>query len=177
MCQWVPLTALSVENFRSIVASFGQNFAHVSVWNTATDIALVGSNDPFQLSMEQLAERLGEPRVARQLRWIDLADPKPFLAQLAVETNGVENFSRDAFINTDDNLYLEFSSPLAIGKMCRARNICGMAGWYPGRIDTVESWPPLFETAREATRALRDYRARRPPTRLKKYPKLPGAGN
>ncbi|MFP6638784.1 MAG: fused MFS/spermidine synthase [Myxococcota bacterium] len=175
MCQWVPLSALSIENFKSIIGTFAQNFKYVSVWTTATDFALVGSNSPFQLSVDELSERLAEPDVHRQLNWIGLADSKAFLARLAVETTGVRIYSEGAFINTDDNLYLEFSSPLAIGDRCEAGNLCGMSAWYPSRIQMVENWQPLFDTAREATASLREYREKNPEKLIKDLPDLPRA--
>ena len=175
MCQWVPLTALSIAEFRSIVGTFAENFEYVSIWNTASDIALIGSNQPFRLSLERLAERLAEPDVRRQLGWLDVTDAKSFMSWLAVETAGVELYSRDAIINTDDNLYLEFSTPLAVGERCKLKNLCGLSARYPDRIQMVESWTPLFGTAREATSALREYRDSNPNRVVRDLPHLPRA--
>ncbi len=175
MCQWVPLTALSVADFRSIIGSFAQNFRYVSIWNAATDFALVGSNSPFSIEVETLSERLAEVDVRRQLGWVGLKDSKNLLARLAVETTGIHIYSEDATINTDDNLYLEFSSPLAIGNMCKLRNLCGMKAWYPGRIEMVDNWAPLFGSAREATTALREYREENPARFVRDLPGLPRA--
>jgi spermidine synthase len=176
MCQWVPLNDISVAEVKSIVGTFAENFEYVSVWNTVSDIALVGSNQPFRLSMDRLTERLAEPDVRRQLGWLDLTDAKSFMSWLAVETAGVDLYSRDAIINTDDNLYLEFSTPLTIGKSCKLENLCGMSALYPDRIQMVESWSPLFDTAREATGALRKYRDNHPNrVSLRYLPNLPRA--
>jgi len=175
MCQWVPLTALSVDDFRSIIGSFAQNFRYVSIWNAATDFALVGSNSPISLEVENLSKRLTELDVRRQLEWVDLNDSKKFLARLAVENTGINIYSEDATINTDDNLYLEFSSPLAIGNMCKLQNLCGMKAWYPGRIEMVSDWTPLFDSSREATTALRKYREENPARFVRDLPGLPRA--
>ena len=175
MCQWVPLTALSVENFRSIVGTFAQNFKYVSVWNAAQDFALVGSNSPFRLTVDALSQRLEEPDVRRQLDWIELLDAESFLGRLAVETTGIEIYAEDAIINTDDNLYLEFSSPLEIGNRCRTQNLCGMRAWYPARIEMVEDWHPLFDSTREATAALLKYREENKARLVKELPNLPRA--
>lgn len=158
MCQWVPLVALTVENIKSIIASFAENFEYVSVWNTYADLILIGSNSPFELSMKRLAERIAEPDVERQLTWINLGEPMKFMARLTLETNGVRIFTEDAIINTDDNLYLEFSSPLAIGKSCTIHNLCGMSAWYPPRLAMVKTWSPLFDSASEARSIMRQHR-------------------
>jgi spermidine synthase len=163
MCQWVPLVALTVENIKSIIASFGENFEYVSVWSTFADLVLVGSNSPFKLSMEQLAERIAEPDVNRQLSWVNFGETMKFMSRLRLETPGVRIFTEDAIINTDDNLYLEFSSPLAIGKSCTIQNLCGMATWYPPRIEMVETWSPLFDSAADAREVMRRHRRERSP--------------
>lgn len=150
MAQWVPLTGLSVDNIKSITASFSQNFLEVSVWRTISDIVLVGTNTPTNLTMERLAERLAEPAVKRQLDWVNLGDPMKFMARLVLEDDGVRIFNEGASINTDDNLYLEFSAPLAMGEMCELSSLCGMKAWYPPRIRMVDSWRPFAETNPEA---------------------------
>ena len=150
MVQWVPLTGLSVENVKSIMASFSQNFVSISIWRTYADIVLVGTNGPMNISMEKLTERLAEPAVKRQLDWVNLGEPMKFMARLVLENEGVRIFNEGAHINTDDNLYLEFSSPLAMGEMCDLNSICGMKSWYPPRIQMIDTWLPFADSNPEA---------------------------
>ena len=154
MVQWVPITGLSVENVKSIAASFSQNFSKVSIWRTHVDIVLVGTNGPMNLSMERLAERIAEPAVNRQLDWVNLGDPMKFMARLELENEGVRIFNEGGHINTDDNLYLEFSSPLAMGEMCDLNNVCGMKPWYPPRIRMMDNWLPFADSNQEAREIL-----------------------
>jgi spermidine synthase len=150
MVQWVPITGLSVDNVKSIAASFSQNFTKVSIWRTHVDVVLVGTNGPMNLSMERLTERIAEPSVNRQLDWVNLGEPMKFMARLELENEGVRIFNEGANINTDDNLYLEFSSPLAMGEMCDLTNVCGMKSWYPPRIRMMDTWLPFAESNSEA---------------------------
>ena len=154
MVQWVPLTGLSVENVKSITGSFSQNFVEVSIWRTNVDIVLVGTNGPMNISVKRLAERLKEPAVKRQLDWVNLGEPMKYMSRLMLETEGVRIFNEGATINTDDNLYLEFSSPLAMGKMCNLDNVCGMKDWYPPRIRMIDSWSPFADSNPEAREEL-----------------------
>ena len=163
MCQWVPLVALSEENVKSIVATFAENFKYVSVWSTYADLVLTGTNSPIDISMERLAERISEPDVKRQLSWANFGDPMKFMSRLRLETSGVKIFTENAIINTDDNLYLEFSSPLSIGKSCKIQNLCGMASWYPPRIAMVKSWVPFFDSNTEAREAMKRHRREHSP--------------
>ncbi|TWT45204.1 Spermidine synthase [Phycisphaerae bacterium RAS1] len=122
-CQWLPLYELSEANVRSAVASFAAAFAHVTVWQTALDAVLIGSNRPVRIDPENLARRLAEPRVAVEMQAIGLGDPLSFLAELALDEPATRAFAAGARLNTDDNLYLEFSAPLSIGTPQLARNV------------------------------------------------------
>lgn len=116
MCQWLPLYELSLENIRSAIASFAEVFPHTLVWQTANDAILIGAKSPIQVDLEDLRSRLEQPRVHRQLSQLGLATPLPLLAELALEGEGLERFVAGAILNTDDNLYLEFSSPLSVAQ-------------------------------------------------------------
>lgn len=52
-----------------------------------------------------------------------LSQPLVFMSELALTDEGVRKFSDGAIINTDDNLHLEFSSPLAVGEYAYAEAI------------------------------------------------------
>ena len=111
MCQWLPLYELSLENVRAAAASFDRAFEYTTLWQTANDAILVGSNNPIGFDFEELGQRLASPPVDRQLAQIGLADAGSFLAELALDDRAMEAFTEGSFLNTDDNLYLEFASP------------------------------------------------------------------
>jgi spermidine synthase/Tfp pilus assembly protein PilF len=115
MCQWLPLYELSLENVRSVIASFAGSFEHTTVWVASLDALLIGSDAPLQLDLDRLAARLRQPRVARQLARIGLDDAPSLLAEYVMDDRTVDSFSQGAIVNTDDNLYLEFSAPLRFG--------------------------------------------------------------
>jgi len=116
MCQWLPLYELSLDNIRSAIASFAEVFPETLVWQTANDAILIGAKSPIQVDLANLRARLEQPRVHRQLSQLGLATPLPLLAELALEGAGLERFVAGATLNTDDNLYLEFSSPLSVAQ-------------------------------------------------------------
>jgi hypothetical protein len=115
MCQWLPLYELSAADLRSVIASFAANFEHTTLWQATADVLLIGSRAPIEVDLERLSRRLSAPAVAAHLDRLALSDPLPFLAALALDDAAVRRFSEGARINTDDNLYLEFSSPLSVG--------------------------------------------------------------
>lgn len=122
MCQWVPLYELSAENIQSIIASFALGFSHTSVWQSSADIILIGSDRPIEVDLDELERRLSQPKVHRQLARIGLDDPVSFLSEFMMDESAVAEFTAGATLNTDDNLHLEFDSPLNIGKPVVAEN-------------------------------------------------------
>lgn len=115
MCQWVPITGLSPVDVRSVAATFSGVFPYTSLWQTSHDVLLIGSLEPFAQDFAALSARLAQPGVSHQLAAFGLDDPIAFLAEQAMDDAGVRAYAKGAPVNTDDNVYLEFSSPLSIG--------------------------------------------------------------
>lgn len=114
MCQWLPIYELDQNNLRSIVRTFAASFAHVMVWITHYDAHLVGSNAPFVLDVDELERRIAQPRVQDSLASVYMGTARDFLSFFLMGNAGAASYSAGATINTDDNLYLEFSAPLSI---------------------------------------------------------------
>ena len=98
-----------------MVATFARGFRHSMVWQTSGDVVLVGSDAPIGIDLSDFAARLRAPRVTRQLSQVGLEDPLSLLANLSLTDEAVRSYAREGRINTDDNLYLEFSTPHSIG--------------------------------------------------------------
>ena len=114
MCQWLPLYELSGENIRSVIASFSDSFPFTTLWQTSYDALLLGSDTPLTIDPADLERRLKVVSVRRQLAPIGLADALSFLSELTLNYEDSASFGAGAPRNTDDSLYLEFSSPLSI---------------------------------------------------------------
>jgi len=154
MCQWWPASDLSNDDFRALVRTFATAFPHTTLWQTTYDVILIGSNRPIRVDLDALARRLAEPRVARQLGRVGLDSPLPFLAEFALDDAGVRSYAEGAPLNTDDNLYLEFWSPLAIGSRGAPFNVLSIDEHRVNPIAIVAGTEPFFAGREEATRAL-----------------------
>ncbi|MGH0028154.1 MAG: fused MFS/spermidine synthase [Myxococcota bacterium] len=115
MCQWLPITDLSLEDARSVIGTFAGVFPNTTVWQSSHDVILIGSEGPLRFDLPDLGRRLSAPRVAAQLSRLGLDDPHVFLAELGMDDAGVRRFTEGAPKNTDDNLFLEFSTPMSMG--------------------------------------------------------------
>lgn len=114
MCQWLPVADLTPDDFKSVVATFAKVYPYTMLWHS-TSAVLIGSDEPLTTTIASLEPRLAQPRVRAQLERIGLDETFTFLAELQLDDAQVRAFAGDALINTDDNLHLEFSSPLAVG--------------------------------------------------------------
>jgi spermidine synthase len=116
MAQWLPLYQMTPDHTRSVAASFAGAFPHVQAWLVHSDVVLIGSDAPIVLDEAALARRLGDPVVGRDMAMAWMGTPRDLFSYFALGTAGVRRFASGGRVNTDDNLYLEFSSPHAIGR-------------------------------------------------------------
>jgi spermidine synthase len=116
VCQWLPIYELSEDNLKSIVKTFHENFRYIMIWLTYDDAELVGSNLPIIIDKEELESRIKVPEVLQDLERVKMGSAKDFLSYFVMGTKGAEAYCSGGRVNTDDNLYLEFSAPHSIGK-------------------------------------------------------------
>jgi spermidine synthase len=115
ICQWLPLYELTVADLKSVIRTFGENFRYMLLWMTHYDAELLGSNEPIVIDAEDLERRMSVPSIADDLKSVEMGSAEDFLSYFVAGTAGLRAFSRDGVVNTDDNLYLEFSAPLSVG--------------------------------------------------------------
>jgi len=113
--QWLPLYELTVRDVQTVVRTFARNFPYVMVWLTSYDAELVGSNQPLSLDEDELARRISRPSIARDLSAVQMGSAEDFLSYFALGDAGARAFGEGGVINTDDNLWLEFSAPESMG--------------------------------------------------------------
>ncbi len=123
MCQWLPLYELASVDLRSVIRSFGDNFAHTALFQTTSDAILIGSNAPLRVGLDDLTGRMSAPKVRSQLAAVAHDDPLAFLTQYVMDTAAMRAYGQGAPLNTDDNLFLEFSSARSIATPDFAANI------------------------------------------------------
>jgi spermidine synthase len=117
MCQWLPIYELSPLDLQSVVKTFANNFKYVYVWLTDSDAELLGSNEPIEIDIDELQQRIdANPRVKADLQKVNMGSAANFLSYCIMGPEGSRLFGQNAPLNTDNNLYLEFSAPDSKGK-------------------------------------------------------------
>jgi spermidine synthase len=128
MMQWLPIYELSPRDLATVVRTFRTAFPHTQVWLTHYDAHLVGSDRPLGFGGSRLAERLARPQLQAALARVDMATPSDLLDFFQFGDQGSAAFAESGVVNTDDNLYLEFSAPHSTGVVGRvAENIEALA--------------------------------------------------
>jgi spermidine synthase len=84
------------------------------LWLTHYDAELVGSNSPIILDEAELDGRIREPSIFDDLSRVMMGSAADFLSYFVMGREGMKKFGNGGIINTDDNLYLEFSAPFSI---------------------------------------------------------------
>jgi spermidine synthase len=113
MCQWLPMYRLTTENFTSVVKTFSQHFKYTMVWLTVYDVELVGSNSPIMIDEIELKKKMEDPAISFDLQMVMMGNATDFLSYFVMGTEGTHAFTSGGIVNTDDNLYLEFSAPFS----------------------------------------------------------------
>ncbi len=114
ICQWLPIYEMTPDDLKSVVKTFREHFKYTMLWLTHYDAELVGSNSPFLIDETQLEKRITEPAIYSDLSRVMMGSATDFLSYFVMGTEGMKKFSQGGVLNTDDNLYLEFSAPFSI---------------------------------------------------------------
>jgi len=116
MCHWLPIYELTTENIKSVVKTFTENFKYTMLWLTYDDAELVGSNSPITIDENELERRFSRSEISADMKRISISSSTDLLSYFVMGSTAMRNFSKGGVVNTDDNLYLEFSAPFSIGK-------------------------------------------------------------
>jgi spermidine synthase len=115
LCQWLPLYELTTENLKSVVKTIRSNFTYVMIWVTHYDAEIIASNSPIIIDETDLDKRIASQQILSDLRQVSMGSAEDLLSYFLMGFEGVNAYSRGGRLNTDDNLYLEFSAPRSIG--------------------------------------------------------------
>jgi spermidine synthase len=112
--QWVQIYQLSTESLRSVLATYHQVFPHVLVFrvgglNKGKDLLLIGSVQP--LNLDQLGQRIADPRIAAELARVNLRSEADVRSWLVCDEARFGPAVEGARINTDDNMHIETTVP------------------------------------------------------------------
>jgi spermidine synthase len=121
--QWVPLYESTVEAVQSEFATFFEVFPHGTVWGNLNtdgsgfDVVLLGQEDSLRIDLAALDARLRTPAYAavmQSLRDVGYNSTEALLATYAVKADDLRGWLRNAQINRDRNLRLQYLAGLGL---------------------------------------------------------------
>jgi spermidine synthase len=120
--QWVPLYESSEDVVKSEMATFFRTFPDGTIWSNdidgeGYDVVLLGRAEPFRIDIDTLEQRLGRDdhrRVAESLQEVEFDSVLDLLATYAGRGPDLVEWLKDAQINTDRNLRLQYLAGMGL---------------------------------------------------------------
>jgi spermidine synthase len=152
--QWVPLYESDPATVKSEIATFFEVFPNGTIWGNdisggGYDIVLFGQAEPAAIDLDAVQAKLDSPAgqpAAASLREVGFANLMQMLATYAGRSEDLKPWLRDAEINYDSNLRLQYMAGLALNVQREGSIYSDMltyrhfpAGLFTGSEDTLRA--------------------------------------
>lgn len=124
--QWVQMYGMDEEDLQSLIATFADVYPHVHLFMTVEDgdLVMLGSSQPFEPNLAVYRSALARwPDMEDELATVELKDPTKLLSTWQMDRDVLRRFSARAGLNTDDNMRIEYSAPLNLGRDTTKENV------------------------------------------------------
>jgi len=120
--QWVPLYESRLDVVKSEMATFFAAFPEGTIWSNdivgeGYDVVLLGRTEPFKIDVDALQQRLDREdhkRVAESLKEVEFDRATDLLSTYAGRGPDLADWLKDAQLNTDLNLRLQYLAGLSL---------------------------------------------------------------
>jgi spermidine synthase len=114
--QWAPLNGMTLQEFRTILRTFSEEFPHASLWFVqptgylaSTNAILLGARERLAIDTDRFLAACERPGIARDLAEAGIAKPIQLLDGFIMEGETLRRFAgQDVPLNTDDHPVLEY---------------------------------------------------------------------
>ncbi len=116
MAQWITINQLSTDDLQTLVRTFQSVFPVTSLWLNGGYLLILGGLDPLHISLERFLERYETLDPLGGMPALD-SDPYNLLGLFVSHGPALREWTHDAPLNTDDNRFIEYSTPLAFNTL------------------------------------------------------------
>jgi len=125
--QWVPLYESNVDVVKSELATFFEVYPHGTIWSNddrgkGYDLVLLGQTDATKINVDELQQRLDRDDyrpVAKSVKSVGFGSAADLLATYAGQGPDLEPWLKDAEINRDRNLRLQYLAGMGLNSRRR----------------------------------------------------------
>lgn len=128
-CQWLPLYQMSDKEFKIICKTFINSFPFTTLWYCNFErgfiCGLVGSKKRLNLDPVALKQRIENPKLKSKLMNSIIGSAEELLSLYVTNKKGLEHFTENDIINSNNNPIIEFMAPKHIyeyGKKAAMKN-------------------------------------------------------
>ena len=116
IAQWITINQLSTDDLRTLVRTFQSVFPVTSLWLNGGYLLILGGLDPLHVPLERFLERYETRDPLGGMPGLD-PDPYNLLGLFVSHGPALREWTQDASLNTDDNRFIEYSTPLAFNAL------------------------------------------------------------
>jgi spermidine synthase len=113
LCQWIPLSEMEKEDFRTMLHTITRAFPNVTFWKVGADVILLASREPFRIEQEPTVARLRNAALGQDFTAIGITmrGALQIMNTPIVRPEQVPAFLGNVeTVNVDDKPVLEFST-------------------------------------------------------------------
>lgn len=108
--QWLPFHGLQVDDFKTVLRTFGSVFEHATLWRTNHYSVMVGTAGPLRVDLAELEARYDRRQVRDSLEEADLGTPLDVLSCFLLDEESFAAYVGEGPVNSDDHPHLSFAS-------------------------------------------------------------------
>jgi spermidine synthase len=156
--QWVPLYESNENVVRSELATFFEVFPDGTIWSNddkgkGYDVVLLGEADPMEINVDELQQRLDRAdhlSVARSVKDVGFGSAVDLLATYAGQGADLAPWLKDAEINRDRNLRLQYLAGMGLNCYQSERIYDDLLRYRTFPEDLFVASDPLIQALRKA---------------------------
>lgn len=112
MTQWFHTYGMSPADFRTVLATFAQEFPHVSIWQSLPgDLIMVGSDEPHGLQLGRVPWQDREHGLTREMNRARLFSDRDLVRLYLLGGGALQAYTAGARLNSDRHPVVEFNAP------------------------------------------------------------------
>jgi len=117
--QWIQMYGMDDTDLRTLLATFCDVFEYAGLYMTVADadLVLLGSDEPLPANFSSADNFFKRwPALQKEFANVDMGSPVSLLAAWQMDENTIREMTKDAWLNTDDNMSIEYRAPLNLHK-------------------------------------------------------------